>query len=111
MSPAEHNELTGALQRGKLTAQQEKQIEDYLATHPGEREFWEEEMRLSQVLGQVPDLPVSSNFTARVREAVRQEQQGPLRTSPGWGRSLFSHWVPKLATALAVVSLGLFSFH
>jgi len=64
------------LRQGRWTAAEDAQLETYLASHPDERTFWDEELHLNQLLSQTPDAPVSSNFTARVLQAIRS---GPLQ--------------------------------
>lgn len=109
MSAEDQNRLSGALLRGRLTAQQEKEIEDYLAAHPAEREFWEEELCLNQLLRQMPDAPVSSNFTALVLAQLRHESA--RATVQTWSETWFRRWLPRLTSGLAVVGLGLFTYH
>jgi hypothetical protein len=59
-----------------------------------------EEARLTSALSKIPDAPVPSNFTARVLEAVRLEENREARTRWTWNwRALW----PRLAVASAVV--------
>ena len=62
------------------------------------------EARLSEVLAGVPDAPVSSNFTARVLQAIeREESQAARKRSWTW------YWrvlVPRVAVAAAVVGFA-----
>jgi anti-sigma factor RsiW len=111
MSLPDVNKLVDALRQDKLTHEQEAQLQQYLTAHPDQRAHWEEELALNQLLRQVPDAPLSSNFTAQVLQAVRQ---APWRSEVevSFWRKLFSHnWQAKYASALALVCIGLFSYH
>jgi hypothetical protein len=62
------------------------------------------EARLTDALGQMPNLPVSSNFTARVLEAIELEEAQSARAaqSKGW------HWnwhrlLPRVAVTAAIL--------
>jgi hypothetical protein len=111
MSVPDLNKLADALQQNKLTSEQEAQLSDYLAAHPDQRARWEEEIALNQLLRQVPDVPVSSNFTALVLGAVRQTSpRSPFQSN--LCHALFvRHWQAKLASALMVVSVGVLTYH
>src|SRR5438105_4922672 len=112
MSLADQNKLADALRRGRLTVAEETELQAYLASHPELRAGWEEELSLNQLLRQVPDAPVSSNFTRRVVQAVHQEFEGRSRAERGlWSRLVLVHWAPKLAIGAAAISLGVFSYH
>ncbi len=59
------------------------------------------ETRLTEALAKIPDAPVSSNFTARVLDAIELEESRAAR-SRGW------HWnwhslLPRIAVATAVL--------
>jgi hypothetical protein len=62
------------------------------------------ESRLSEALARVPDAPVSSNFTARVLQAIEREETPRSQT-----RSWFWYWrvfVPRVAAAAVVVGFA-----
>jgi hypothetical protein len=66
------------------------------------------EMR--RLLSRLPDAPVSSNFTARVMQAVEREETRPAH---GWA---FAAWnwhalLPRFAVAVAVVLFAGFAVH
>ncbi len=95
--------------RRPLTA---AELRDVLAKKPDARAEWESEIRLTQALGKLPNAPVSSNFTARVLQAIELESKCAERDfSPRWLVWLRSGWIPKLAFASLVVCSGLFSYH
>jgi len=64
---------------------------------------------LRQLLARLPDVPVASNFTARVMQAVEREESRAAR------RSIFNwNWhalLPRLAVASAVVLFAGLTFH
>lgn len=60
----------------------------------------ETEARLTSALAKISDVPVPSNFTARVLAAVELEEKIAARPARGWSwRSVF----PRLAVATAVL--------
>ena len=110
MSLPDRTKLTEALQRGRLTPQELSQLDQHLAEHPDERKTWQEDLSLTDLLGQISDVPLSSNFTSQVLEAVRREN--PVRSigRVGWRTLLGRNWVPKLATSLSIVVFGLLAY-
>jgi hypothetical protein len=60
--------------RRKLTAEEQAQLNDWLAAHPEARADWEAETCLNTLLARVTDVPVPSNFTSRVLQAVAREE-------------------------------------
>jgi hypothetical protein len=108
----DENGLADAVRRGKLTTGKEAQLHIYLATHPEERASWDDELSLNHLLGQVPDAPISSNFTARVLELAAQDNLRSSSPQPRFWRWLVAgHWAPKLATMAAAVCLSLLGYH
>ncbi|MEP6662526.1 MAG: hypothetical protein ABJC04_02575, partial [Verrucomicrobiota bacterium] len=63
-------ELREALWRRKLSAQER---EACLVRPPDGETGLEEEMELSELLGRLPDAPVSSNFTVQVLQRVERD--------------------------------------
>jgi anti-sigma-K factor RskA len=64
---------------------------------------------LREFLSQLPDFPVSSNFTARVMQAIEREESRP---QPKW--AFFSNWrvfLPRAAVAAGVMVLTGLAFH
>ena len=110
MSLSDERKLVEALERGKLTAAQEAEAEAFLAEHPERRAEWDEELNLNHLLRQISDVPISSNFTARVLEAVRRDAQ-PRSEGAGWRRLVTLGWMPKLTVAACVACAGLFLYH
>ena len=67
----------------------------------------EEEQRFTRCIQRLADVPVSSNFTARVLQAAKRSK--PVARSSWWHRLALPKWVPRLAMAALTVSLGLLS--
>ena len=74
MNEAEYQELQEAGWRRRLTPAEEARIQAWLAAQPERRAEWEAEAGLNQWLGQLPDVPVASNFTARVMQKLDRER-------------------------------------
>src|SRR5258708_35705536 len=58
--------------RRKLSAREESELRAWLQGHPGAQSQWETEAELNQLLEALPDVPVATNFTARVIKTVEQ---------------------------------------
>lgn len=71
-----------------------------------------EEAGLNFLLDQVPDAPVSSNFTSRILQAASLEESRISREQRGWPawRVGFG-WVSRLAIAGFSILIGVVSFH
>ena len=97
--------------RRKLTVAEETRLRAWLAAHPEAESGWEAETALNQALARSHDLAVSTNFTARVLEAVRLEEAAVSRGRAAerwvWWRL---SWLPKAALAALVVGSGLVSY-
>jgi anti-sigma factor RsiW len=111
MSPPEIEQLMDALRHGRLTAPQQAQLEEYLATQPAQRTTAQEELALNQLLRQLADAPLSSNFTARVVQAARRmDGPGARPERPLWIQLLFTRWVPRAAVAAIALSAGVLTY-
>jgi anti-sigma factor RsiW len=112
MSVPEENRLVDAVRRGRLSSDEEEQLQGFLAANPEQRALWEEEINLNQLLRQMPDVSLSSNFTARVVQRARGEREVRSRGPWGfWQRLVLGHWMPKAATVAALVGVGLLTYH
>jgi len=58
------------------------------------------EARLTEALSRLPDAPLSSNFTARVLQAIDREE---MRASRPWLRWNWHALLPRVAVAMAVL--------
>ena len=70
--------------RRKLTSAEQAELRAWLAAHPEAQAEWEAEMALNDVLDQLPDAPVASNFTARAVAAVEREKAEIYRLGLRW---------------------------
>lgn len=94
----------------KLTPAEEVEIREWLAAHPEARDDWQDEMALNHVLDNLPEVPVSSNFTARVLQAVELENAAASRSSRPKARSFWLSFLPKAALASVFVAMTLMAY-
>lgn len=98
--------------RRKLSSAEERQLREWLAAHPDAQESFELDMGLTEALGKMPDVPVASNFTARVLQAVEREAMAEAGAQDSrWNiwRKL-PRWLPRVASATVVVIAGLLAY-
>ena len=110
MQAHEHNELWERSLRGQLTPGEKAQLDAWLAVRPELRAEWEEEVALCQMVRRLPDVPVSSNFTALVLQAVELEQYAevPAQQAAGFFGWLRQHFAQvAAATAMLMLAGGL----
>jgi hypothetical protein len=112
MRDEQYQKIKEAGWRRTLNGGEEAALQKFLAAHPEARQAWAEEAALNRLLQRWPAPPVSSNFTARLLQAV---QNAPIRHT--W-RDWFApaQWLPegrawRVAMCSMMVCLGLFSFH
>ena len=107
MNESDYLKLVELAWRRPLTADEKSSLQAYLLVHPDAQRDWEEETVLNQLLAGVPDAPVSSNFTARVLQAIDLEErrEGRGQRSGNWLNRL-RLWLPRFAVAGLVVALG-----
>jgi hypothetical protein len=106
MKESDYNLLREKSWRQELSAAEKDSLRAYLAEHP-EAADWEMEGRLTEALERA-DVPVPSNFTARVLAAIEREALPVRRATPGrW----FFRLLPKVAVAAVIFSVGLFTYH
>ncbi|MBI3851951.1 MAG: hypothetical protein HY298_16970 [Verrucomicrobia bacterium] len=99
--------------RRKLTDAEEAQIRAFLAAHPEAQTDWEREVGLNRLLEHLPDVPVASNFTARVLQAVEREAGQQARAAK-FMRKLWwpaVGWLPRAAVVAVVLCIGVFGYH
>jgi anti-sigma factor RsiW len=109
MKDVRNDELLRLSLKPALSPEEEARLEKILSVNPEARVTWEEERALSRAVQSLPDVPLSSNFTARVLQAVDLEEAREARTGsrPGWLRTLW----PRLASAVAAVALAVLGLH
>jgi anti-sigma factor RsiW len=105
-----YNRLRELSWQRNLTGADEAELRAWLAAHPAAQADWEAEAELNAALGRLPDVPVPSNFTARVLQAVEREAAAELRP-PGWKWRGWPRlgWLPKVALTAGVVCAGVVS--
>ncbi len=108
MNDSDFNKLRAASWRRKLTPAEEMQAQAFLAAHAGAQAEWEEDLALTRQLQELPDAPVSSNFTALVLQSIEAETNRDSRPASleGRGRGWLGRFVPRLALASLTVALG-----
>jgi anti-sigma factor RsiW len=107
------NRLRELSWRQKLTGAEAAELRAGLAAHPEAQADCEAESGLNELLGRLPDVPVASNFTARVLQAVERES-APKPGRPGLQFRLWQwrpRWLPRAAFAAVILSVGLVSYH
>jgi hypothetical protein len=67
--------------------------------------------RLDALLRGLPDKPVSSNFTARVLQAIERETPAPSRARAGNWTWWMHAFMPRAAVAAVVLGVGSFTWH
>lgn len=111
MKTERYESLRQAAWRRPLTAQEQAEVRAWLALHPEARPDWAAEDALNAALRRLPDIPVPSNFTARVMQAVAAETAALERRDLGWAWLVRQRWLPRLAIGTAVAAAVLLSIH
>ena len=101
------------LWRRKLTAEERATLDAWLAKHPEVREALLDDLALTSALERLPDVPVATNFTARVLEEAERVVRAAARSGPPvlapWRR--LAVWLPRTAVAALVIGVSLFGWH
>jgi anti-sigma-K factor RskA len=110
MKPEAIQELRDTLLRRELNPDEERVVAQWLARNPGEVEGWRAELMLARSVRRLPDVPVSSNFTAQVLRQIGREEPGTVsrrsRRSGFWGWLGTWRWpAVGVAAAVAVVAV------
>src|SRR5260370_21753987 len=111
MQDPTHDHLRGLNWRRKLTPAEAGQLRAWLDSHPAAQTDWEAEARLTEALGRLPDAPLSSNFTARVLQAVEADSALTLSRSAFHVPRFVFRWLPKAALCVLVAGAGLAGYH
>lgn len=107
----ESNPMREKSWRRKLTAVEEAALREWLASHPESQADFELESRLTRALDRLPDVPMPSNFTARVLQAVERETGAASRSGRNWSHWFFRSLVPRVAVVAAILGAGLLTYH
>jgi len=107
-----YNRLREISWRRDLTDAEQAELRAFLASHPETQADWEMESSLNAGLKQLPEAPVSSNFTSRVLKVLELNLAAPER---GRVRTAVSKWwqvlLPRAAVALIVVGAGCYGYY
>lgn len=100
MNDSEYQMLLVESWKRGLTAEEQARLQAFLAEQPGRAADWERETALNDALNRLPDVPMASNFTALVMQAVERENKRP---APQRGESFgwFTRWLRRPASGLA----------
>jgi anti-sigma factor RsiW len=103
MNNAEFEKWLETVRRRPLAAPEQSQLEQFLSRHPELRQIWDQEDALTRLLVQLPEPPLSNNFTAKVLKATARSAPRPGRAFP------FLDWLrlprPALGFAAALITL------
>jgi len=108
MNDSEFNELREASWRRKLTPAEEMRVQAFLAASAGAQAEWADDLALTRQLQELPDAPVSSNFTSLVLQAVEAEtgrDSRPTSLESRW-RGWLGRVLPRLALVALTAALG-----
>ncbi|EEF58148.1 hypothetical protein [Pedosphaera parvula] len=95
-----------------LTESEQTRLRAYLEAHPEAGKAWLLESGLTRALEELPNVPISSNFTARVLQAVELEKATAARArekNRRFGWPIFK-WAPQTAAAAFVLGIGVFTY-
>jgi anti-sigma factor RsiW len=82
----------------------------HLAAHPEDRAAWEADIALTRVLHDLPNLPVASNFNARVlAQLAVAEPRKPRFALPSW--LLRPAWTVRVGFAGCLLLAGWLGYH
>lgn len=108
MNGADHNEFW----KTQLSPEEQVELQVSLAERRDTLAQFEEDMRLNRLLQQLPDAPVSSNFTSQTMQVIVREHQ--RRSRPVvlrlWADYIAFSWGRKLAFASVLALAGLLSY-
>lgn len=111
MNESSYNQLKQKSWVEPLSAEETAELKQYLGGNPPGQQDWDDDVALTSALNRLPNAPVSSNFTARVMQAVQREEAQAARKSTSWRAFWRYGWIPKFAIAVAMFCLGTLSFH
>src|ERR1019366_1081312 len=94
----------------KLSPAEEAELRDWLAAHPEARTDWEADVALSRMLDHLPEIRVSSNFIARVLQAVENDKAAVVRASQLKWKWVWRSFLPKAALASVFIVMTVFSY-
>ena len=112
MNQPDPNKFREANWRRPLTDSEQAELRAALAKNPAALADLEIEIELTRALAKLPNAPLSSNFTARVLQAVGLEAKSGGRQPENSFLAWLQHgWLPKTAFASLLVCAGLLGLH
>ena len=99
--------------RRELTPSEQAELDAWLKSHPEAQGDWERDIALTGTLGRLDQVPVSSNFTSRVLQAIERERvEARGRATPAWWRNWLRRprWIMGGSFAGALLTMG-FAIH
>jgi hypothetical protein len=108
MNESEFNLLRESSWRRPLTPAEEARLQAYLGSRPEAQQAWEADATLNQFLTDLPNAPVSSNFTSRVLDALDRENS-PRRMGSSWLGLWQASWLPRLAWVTGIAGVMVLS--
>ena len=103
LQPEERNELISKALRGGLSEKEDARLRELFEADPSVQIQLQEEKQLEQILQILPDVPVATNFTTLVLQAVGRE--GRVKERARFRIPVFRSAFARVATGLAVVLL------
>ncbi len=104
MDNAVYSRLREISWRRKLTRDEAAELRAWLAAHPDLKAEWDSDAALNECLGGLPDVPLASNFTARVLQMATVDSASVHRHVTGKWR--WRSFLPRVAVAGVVLVLG-----
>jgi anti-sigma factor RsiW len=98
------NDLLDNAARRPLTQDEEARVRTHLMLHPADASQWEDALAVQQALRQLPDAPLSSNFTARVLAAADRADRETSHDTPA---PAWLEWLAQLRWARAAAMAGI----
>ncbi|HMP82152.1 MAG TPA: hypothetical protein PKA41_05520, partial [Verrucomicrobiota bacterium] len=108
-----HDRFHELLWKRSRTDSDEAELRSWLSSHPDSQQDADAEEHLNALLDRLPDAPVSSNFTARVLDAVERDCHAPGSTRPV-ARSVDWLWrslLPRVAVVAVLTAAGFLAWH
>jgi anti-sigma factor RsiW len=109
MNEVRNDELIELSMRRELAPEEWSRLEAHFAARPEDRARWEEERALSRAVQSLPDVPISSNFTARILQTIEADQSRQVRRPVP--RPWLVRYFPRLGLGALAASVAFFSAH
>lgn len=110
MNELDRSQLLKLAAQRPLSSSEQARLRSFYLTEPDGLEAMELDVRVTQSIGQLPNVPVSSNFTAQVlRRVERAESRRQVKAGSGFGGVLM-RWVRPIAMSSALAFVGLLGY-